>query len=218
VFVLVPDSGKDTGEVLSRCAAPLTFLHGVEQVVEVLRGLFVLGLHLRPVVGAELLRVLAVALEVLVVELKVPDQQAVLVGLHALKLQQEEEDGEEDGEGKSEPESESGSESGSALLPSFLQTRNVLVCNWCLTLSIKERVVTSKLQNNSRYIYTKYIYIQNKQISILFHRNVLLFQLQIFNFASSYDRDIQPKKTCSIQFSGREFNNINCIYDLVFAN
>lgn len=62
----------------------LTFLHGAKQVVEMLRRLVVVTLHLHAVIGTEQLGVLTVTHEVLIVELQVPHQQPVFFWFHGL--------------------------------------------------------------------------------------------------------------------------------------
>ena len=63
-------------------------LRGADHGVVVLVGAVVAGLHLHSVLGPEHLRVLAVSQEVLVVQLQVPQRQAVLLHPQGLKLQE----------------------------------------------------------------------------------------------------------------------------------
>lgn len=64
----------------------LTLLHGVNQVIKVLHALVVFPFDLHAVIRTKLLAVLAVAHEVLVVELQVPHDLSVFLWFHGLQL------------------------------------------------------------------------------------------------------------------------------------
>lgn len=64
----------------------LTLLHGVDQLIEVLDAPVVFPFHLHAVIGSKLLGVLAVAHEVLVVELQVLHDLPVFFWFHGLQL------------------------------------------------------------------------------------------------------------------------------------
>lgn len=62
----------------------VTFFHGVQEMVEMLRCFGVVLLNLHAVTGPEELRVLTVPHVVLVVELQVPQDQPVFLRFHIL--------------------------------------------------------------------------------------------------------------------------------------